>query len=78
MIAFFLSPIGRYLAGAAVIIAALVGAYFWIKGVGYAQCKADWIAADRAAIERGLGNRRDADRDVDSGRVRDRFDSDKH
>lgn len=74
MIAFIISPIGRYLAGAAVIIAALVGAYFYIKGVGYDQCKAEWAIAEQAAIERGLDARRAAERDVDSGSVSD----DKH
>lgn len=76
MIAFLLSPVGRYLAGAAVIIAALAGAYFWIKGVGYAECKADWNAAEIRAVERGEAARRDAERDVDRG-VSDDFDRDK-
>lgn len=77
MIAFLLSPIGRYLAGAAVIIAALTGAYFWIKGVGYDQCKAEWNEAERAAIERGLDARRDAERDVDRGVSDDKYDRDR-
>lgn len=65
--------IGLYLklsiAGAA--IAALIFAYVHVKGLGYDQCKADWLKAEQAAIERGLDARRDAERDVDSGGVSD-------
>jgi hypothetical protein len=76
MLAFLLSPIGRWLIGAGVIIAALTAAYFYLKGVGYAQCKADWDAAIAEGIERGNEARSDAERDVDSGRLRDNWNRD--
>lgn len=80
MIAFILSPIGRWLAGAA-IFAVLMGAndlYFYNKGKRNVQDK--WDAAIATQINKGTKARTDAERSVDSdpdGGLRDNFNRDK-
>lgn len=73
ILAFILSPIGRYVGIAAICLAAL-GAndlYFYNKGKAHVQAK--WDAAVQAAIEKGRKARDDAERDVtaDPDGVRD-------
>jgi hypothetical protein len=76
MLAFILSPIGRYVAGALIALTALWGAYHYIKGTGYAQCKVEWNAANANAIIKGADDRAGGERDAADG-VRDGFDRDK-
>lgn len=73
VIAFFLSPIGRYLAIGAVIIAALGGIYMKGHSDGADKVQRKWDAAVQAAIEQGQKARDDAERDVtaDPDGVRD-------
>lgn len=64
MIAFLLSPVGRVLAYAAVILAALGGIY--VKGYsdGKSNVQAKWDRAVQATIEKGNTARQDAERDI--------------
>lgn len=71
--AFFLSPIGRYIAIGAVILAALGGIYMKGHSDGADNVQRKWDAAVQAAIEKGRKARDDAERDVtaDPDGVRD-------
>jgi hypothetical protein len=71
-----LSPIGRWLAGGLVISAALWGAYNHVKGLGYAECKSQWDAANAKNIRDGAAARSRGERDAARG-VRDGYDRDK-
>ena len=75
MIAFLFSPLGRSLAGGLAVSLALWGAYTYVKGQGYAECKAQWNAANANNILRGNAARADGEHDAASG-VRDGFDRD--
>ena len=74
MIAFFLSPIGRYLVIGLVVLAAFGGVYLKGDSNGAARVQGRWDAAVQAAIERGEKARTDAESAVDgepAGGVRD-------
>jgi hypothetical protein len=79
-LAFFLSPIGRWLALGAVVAALWAGnsLYFYKKGETNVQTK--WDAATQAAIDRGTKAHDDAVRDVGNESVdglrHDKFDRD--
>lgn len=80
IIAFFLSPLGRWIGGALLVVAIAGGIY----GKGYfdgkANVQARWDAAVQAAIERGANARVDAERDVGAepdGVRDDKFDRDR-
>lgn len=65
VLTFFISTkLGRGLALGAVALAALAWAYFHVKGIGYAECKAEWDRAEQAQIERGSGAREEAEREI--------------
>ena len=64
VLGFFLSPVGRWLAGALVALLALTWAYHHVKGIGYAQCKAEWTGALVDESREGEQARTDAERDV--------------
>lgn len=79
ILAFFLSPIGRWVAIGAIALAAL-GAndlYFYKKGENHVQEK--WDAAVQAAIDKGNAARTDAERAItaDPDGLRDDFNRDK-
>lgn len=74
-LAFLKTPVGRYLVGAVLTLMAVWAFYAYAKGKGYAECKADWTAAERATIEKSNTDRRDAERAVRDG-VRDPRDRD--
>lgn len=75
IISFIVSPVGRYLAGALAILAVVGGIYMKGRSDGKAVVRAQWEAAERAAIEKGNAARRDAERAVRDG-VRDPRDRD--
>ena len=64
ILAFILSPIGRYLAIGAIILAAFGGTYMKGHSDGADKVQARWDAAVQAAIEQGRKARDDAERDV--------------
>lgn len=66
-LAFFLTPLGRWVGGAVAALAVLMVAYYHVKGIGYAECKVEWQRAESEAIKRGRDARTGAERDVDSG-----------
>ena len=72
-LAFFLSPIGRWLGGAAIVLAVVAGIYMKGHSDGSASVQRKWDAAVQAAIERGEKARSDAERGVaaDPDGVRD-------
>lgn len=76
ILAFFLSPIGRYVGGALIVLLAVGAIYLKGHSNGYASCKSDWQAAEQRTIEKGANARRDAERDVTNG-VSDGFNRDK-
>lgn len=74
--AFLFSPLGRWIAGVAIALTALCGAYYHVKGTGYAECKSEWNAANANNIVKGTAARADGERDAADG-VPDGFDRDK-
>lgn len=76
IIAFFLSPLGRFV-GIAILAAALIGSIY-MKGYsdGSAHVQGKWDAARAAALKAGNDARSGAERDVDNG-VRDSRDTDR-
>ena len=70
--------IGLIAGAVAALIGGLTFLYLHVRGIGYDQCKLEWAEADRRGLEQGLRARRDAERDVDSGRLpdHDRFNRD--
>lgn len=73
-ITFFLSPVGRWVAGALVVLALLGGIYLKGRSDGYSSCKTKWEAAEQAALKRGSDARISAERDVASGVRLNEFD----
>lgn len=71
MLAFFLSPIGRWLAGALVAVAALGGIYTKGRLDGRASYKAKVERQINEAIQKGENGRADALRELDAGSVPD-------
>lgn len=75
MLALILSPIGRYVGIGLAVSVALWWGYAHVKGIGYAECKSEWNAANVKVIEDGSAARRDGDSDAARG-VPDGFDRD--
>lgn len=61
---FLLSPLGRWLAGAAAALVILMGIYAKGRIDGAERVQAKWDAAVLAAIERGKAARTDAEREI--------------
>lgn len=64
ILSLILSPVGRWVAGALVVMALLGGIYGKGYSDGKAVVQAKWDAAVLAAIERGKNARTDAEREV--------------
>lgn len=73
-ITFFLSPVGRWVAGIVVVLALLGGIYLKGRSDGYASCQSKWDAAEQAALKRGSDARLSAERDVAGGVRLNEFD----
>lgn len=71
MIAFFLSPLGRYLAIGLAAVAIVGGAYTKGRLDGRASYKAKIERQIKDAVEKGNDARNNALRDLDAGRVPD-------
>ena len=76
MIALLFSPLGKIIAVAVAVAAILGGVYLKGRSDGASSVQAKWDAAVQAAIERGEGARRDAERDVERGVPDDKFNRD--
>ena len=63
-LAFFLSPLGRWLGGAAIVLAVVAGIYMKGHSDGSDRVQRKWDAAVQAAIDKGSKARTDAERDV--------------
>lgn len=63
-LAFFLSPLGRWLGIAAIALALVAGIYLKGHSDGSASIQRKWDAAVKAAIERGEKARSDAERGI--------------
>jgi hypothetical protein len=61
---FLLSPFIRWIAGGTVIVAALAGAFYYVKGLGYEQCKNEWYWALEQEAKDGEQIRTDSERAV--------------
>jgi len=79
IIAFFFSPLGRWIGGALIIVALIGGIYMKGHSDGSSRVQAKWDAAVQAAIEKGNAARTDAERAIsaDPDGVRDDFNRDK-
>jgi len=75
-LAWFFPPFRKWALGAAAIVAAAVGIYTKGSRDAAKRKQAEWDAAERKSVERGNKARADAERDVKSGKVRDKFDRD--
>ena len=80
VLAFFLSPLGRWLAIGLVVVAAFSGAYLKGHSDGASAVQAKWNAATQAAIAKAEKARADAESAIDrepAGGVRhDKYDRD--
>jgi hypothetical protein len=54
----------RWLVFGGVIVAALGGAYVYVKGIGYDQCKSEWFWALKEEAKDGEAARKDAESSV--------------
>lgn len=70
-ISFFLSPIGRYVGGALVVVLVVGGAYTKGRFDGRAAYKAKIERQIKNAVEKGTEARERSLRDLDDGRVPD-------
>lgn len=78
VLSFFLSPVGRWIAGALALLLVVGGIYLKGERDGADRIQRKWDAAVHAAIERGNKARGDAERSVpDDGVPNDLFDRDK-
>lgn len=69
------SPVGRWTL-AILTAAVMLFAYGrWERSNGYQTCKTEWVAAEKAAVDRGASARRGAEQSATDG-VRDPRDSD--
>ena len=68
---FATSKIGRWIVGAAVVALVILGAFWKGDHHGYASCKADWVAAEKAAADKARAARDAGDRDAATPGVRD-------
>ncbi len=65
VVSFFLSPLGRWVAGALLIAALLGGIYTKGYSDGKQNVQSKWDAAVQAAIQRGTNARTEAERDIE-------------